>query len=194
MVSLSASPAPPVDVAGTCTCILGRMRDTECIGADWTGSFFQTGGWAFTQDNKASNMTIRHTGGDLNLTMTMSYPWGYPYTFELGSEARLTQVATMQHDSSGMSHRIQDETWAESAEVIRAGAYKFACLRQLRERSFQRPQVHFEFNMCNDCDYMDRVRFAQATWAGRSASQLPRRRCDRYLRAITRVCAASVAL
>lgn len=40
--------------------------------AGWTGSFFQTGGWAFTQEDKSTNMTIRSTGGDLNLTMTMA--------------------------------------------------------------------------------------------------------------------------
>ena len=59
----------------------------------------------------------------------IQYPWNYPYTFELGSEGRLTQVAGMQHDDSGMTHRIKDETWAGSAESIRAGTYAHSHLR-----------------------------------------------------------------
>ena len=94
--------------------------NSEFIG--WAGSFFQTGGWAFTQDNKASNMTIKHTGKEaFNLTMTMAYPWNYPYTFDLQPAAKLTQIAAMQHDTSGLAHRVKDVTWAGSAESIRRG-------------------------------------------------------------------------
>ena len=66
-------------------------------------------------------MSMIHTSGDLNLSVVLGYPWQHPYTFELASDARLTQVGTMQHDSSGASHRIVDTTWAGSAEAIVAG-------------------------------------------------------------------------
>lgn len=106
-------------------------------------------------------MTIRHSGGDLNLTMTMAYPWGYPYTFELGEEAKLTQVATMQHDSTGISHRIKDDTWAGSAAAIRAGEFLLACLCVVG--------LGFEGNVGvgifkRDRVCIRRIRFAEAIW------------------------------
>ena len=106
----------------------------ESLFDGWSGSFLLSGGWAFTQGKEYTNMSMIHTGGDLNLSLVLGYPWEHPYTFELASDARLTQVGTMQHDSSGASHRIADTTWADSAEAIVTG---YDLLRKLGRLDLQ---------------------------------------------------------
>ena len=93
----------------------------ESLFDGWDGNFFLSGGWAFTQGKQYTNMTMIHTGGNLNLTLCVGFPWEHPYTFELSEDAHLTQIGTMQHDSSGASHRIQDTMWTGSTEAIVSG-------------------------------------------------------------------------
>jgi hypothetical protein len=107
----------------------------ESLFAGWSGNFLLSGGWAFTQGKQYSNMTMTHTGGELNLSVVLGYPWEHPYTFELEKDAHLTQVGTMQHDSSGANHRIPDVMWAGSTDNIVAG---YDLLRRLGRVDLER--------------------------------------------------------
>eukprot|EP01079_Euglenida_sp_SAG-EU17-18_P004646 gene4646-847_t len=83
-----------------------KLSATDWLNSDfegWRGDFFQTGGWATTQVSHGhpGNMTVRAVSSDANLTYMMAYPWDLEYTFQLGPESRLTQIATMRHDDTG---------------------------------------------------------------------------------------------
>ena len=108
----------------------------ESLFDGWTGNFLLSGGWAFTQAKQYSNMTILHKAGKLNLSIVLAFPWNHPYSFDMGSDAHLTQVGNMQHDSSGANHRISDTTWSGSAENIVAGYVSPADASGSKRRSF----------------------------------------------------------
>jgi hypothetical protein len=90
-------------------------------------------------------MTILHVSGNVNLTYVLSFPWEYPFTFDLQSGARLTEVGTMQHDSSGTTHRIADQNWTGSWEVITAG---YDLLRRFGRKDLER---HYPELGVTDC-------------------------------------------
>ena len=106
-----------------------KLSATNWLNSDfeqWSGSFFQTGGWATTQANhkagtKATgNMTVR-ANGPANLTYTLAFPWDYKYTWQVSGGAQLTEIGSRQHDDTGARHTIADQTWSGSASAIVRG-------------------------------------------------------------------------